>query len=333
MILTVTPNPSIDRTVVLPGSLVRGAVHRADAVLFQPGGKGVNISRACVAAGEPTVAVLPVGADDPFVTELVHAGVTVRPSPPAGPMRINLTINEPDGTTTKINTSGATVGLDELARLAALVAATAAEQRPGWVVLAGSLPPGAPADWYAALTTDLRAAGHRVAVDTSEAPLDAVLAAGGAGAPDLVKPNAEELAAAVGGDAAALETDPYAAAAAASTLVGRAAGTVLATLGEAGAVLVDATGAWHAAPPSTTVVSTVGAGDASLCGYLLAELRGAGPEERLAQAVAYGAAAASLAGTTPPAPTDVRTAEVRVHRLDLASLPSEGIEGSSSWQN
>lgn len=331
MILTVTPNPSIDRTVVLPGSLRRGAVHRADAVLFQPGGKGVNISRACVAAGVPTVAVLPVAADDTFVAELEQMGVSVRPAPPTGPMRINLTITEPDGTTTKINTAGAGVGHGDLARLAEIVLATAADVRPGWVVLAGSLPPGAPADWYARVGAALHSAGHRYAVDTSEAPLAALLE--GAAFPDLIKPNAEELASATGGDPETFEADPVAAAAAAATLVGRSAGTVLATLGAAGAVLVDETGAWHATPPPTTVVSTVGAGDASLFGCLYADLRGASAPERLATAVAYGAAAAGLPGTTPPTPTDVRTAEVRVRRLDNLPSPTTTTEGTPSWQN
>jgi 1-phosphofructokinase len=329
MILTVTPNPSIDRTAVLPSPLRRGAVHRADAVLFQPGGKGVNISRACVAAGTPSVAVLPVAPDDSFVAELERTGVVVRPSPPAGPMRINLTISEPDGTTTKVNTAGAVVGPDELAQLAGIVVDAAAEVRPAWVVLAGSLPPGAPADWYSRLLGDLRIAGHRCAVDTSEGPLVALLA--GTELPDLIKPNAEELAAATGGDADLFEADPQAAAAAAAKLVGWSAGAVLATLGAAGAVLVDATGAWHATPPPITVVSTVGAGDASLCGYLLADLRGAAAPERLASAVAYGAAAASLPGTTAPTPTDVRTSEVRVRRLDRQSSPTPG--GTPSWHH
>ncbi len=317
MILTVTPNPSIDRTVVLPGTLHRGGVHRADAVLFQPGGKGVNISRACVAAGVPTVAVLPVAADDAFVLELEQMGVDVRPVLPTGPMRINLTITEPDGRTTKINTAGAGVDEDDLARLAEVVLAAAADTRPAWIVLAGSLPPGAPDGWYARIGTALHAEGHRYAVDTSDAPLTALLE--GVACPDLIKPNADELASATGGDAEAFEADPVAAASAAATLVGRSAGTVLATLGAAGAVLVDGTGAWHATPPPITVVSTVGAGDASLFGYLRADLSGAPAAERLASAVAYGAAAAGLPGTTTPAPTDVRISEVRVRPLDVLS--------------
>lgn len=316
MIITVTPNPSIDRTVELPGRLERGAVHRVDSVMSQPGGKGVNISRACVAAGVDTLAVLPVAADDPFVHELAVLGVTCAPVPPAGPMRVNLTITEPDGITTKLNTAGAAA---TEAELDALIDTVLTRGEGEWVVVAGSLPPGAPVQWYVDAVARLRDAGRRVAVDTSDAALDAVVAGlDPATGPSLLKPNVEELAAATGGDPELLADDPQAAASAAGELVTRGAGAVLATLGGAGAVLVDAGGAWHAVPPPTTVVSTVGAGDASLFGYLLADLRGLAAPDRLATAVAHGSAAAGLPGTTVPTPEDVRTDQVRVSSL----LPS-----------
>jgi fructose-1-phosphate kinase PfkB-like protein len=89
----------------------------------------------------------------------------------------------------------------------------------------------------------------------------------------------------------------------------------LVTLGAAGAVLVTADGAWAAAPPRVRVVSTVGAGDSSLAGYLLAEEAGAGPEQRLRSAVRYGSAAASLPGTQAPAPADLPAGDVPVTRL------------------
>jgi len=117
MIVTLTPNPSIDRTVGLTSRLERGAVLRAESVTSQSGGKGVNISRAAVAAGVPTIAVLPAEKDDPYVLELLRDGIDCRPERPVGPVRVNLTITEPDGTTTKINSPGAVVdraGLDRL---------------------------------------------------------------------------------------------------------------------------------------------------------------------------------------------------------------------------
>ena len=179
-------------------------------------------------------------------------------------------------------------------------------------MLAGSLPAGAPPEFYAELVARLRALGAKVAVDTSEAPLRALVDALPGSAPDLMKPNGDELASFTGGDADELENDPAKAAEAARTLIERGVGTVLATLGGNGAVLVNADGAWHAAPPPTTVVSTVGAGDSSLFGYLLGDIRGLPAPDRLALAVAYGSAAAGLPGTTIPEPAHVRAELVTV---------------------
>ena len=321
MIVTLTPNPSIDYTVTLVRQLERGAVLRADSVTSVAGGKGVNISRAAVAAGVPTLAVLPAASDDPFVLELLRAGIDCRPEKPAGAIRSNVTITEGDGTTTKVNTPGATVTDADLERLFEAVVQRAASAR--WVVLAGSLPPGAPARWYADLADALRDSPAKVAVDTSGDPLTAVAERLAPAGVALLKPNAEELAGLTGADVAAIEADPHATVAAASALIERGAGAVLATLGGSGAVLVTADGAWQATPPPTTVVSTVGAGDSSLFGYLLAELRDAPPPDRLRLAVAYGSAAAALPGTTIPGPADTRPDLVDVRELAPSSAVAQ----------
>ncbi|HZJ07870.1 MAG TPA: 1-phosphofructokinase family hexose kinase [Nocardioidaceae bacterium] len=313
MIITLTPNPSVDRTVALSSRLERGSVLRAESVTSQSAGKGVNISRAAVAAGQRTIAVLPAEQDDPYVLELLRDGIDCRPEPPSGQVRVNLTITEPDGTTTKINTPGAEVGQDCLEGLAAALQHRA--QQASWVVLAGSLPPGAPADWYATLVRSLRRTTAKVSVDTSGPPLVALASRLGDSAPDLMKPNGEELASITGDDPATAEADPAAAVKAATVLVERGVGSVLVTLGASGACLVTAEGAWHAAPPPITVVSTVGAGDSSLFGYLLGDLRGLSAAERLRLAVAYGSAASSLPGTTIPTPDHVNPELVKVHEL------------------
>ncbi|HET8559995.1 MAG TPA: 1-phosphofructokinase family hexose kinase [Marmoricola sp.] len=314
MILTLTPNPSVDRTVSLGAPLVPGAVHRVTATTSQAGGKGVNISRAAVAAGIPTVAVVPAPADDPFVHELLRAGIDCRPEPIEGDIRVNLTVTDPAGGTTKLNSAGPEATPELLERLQETVVRLA--PAADWVVLAGSLPPGCPDSWYAALVAALQPTGARVAVDTSDAPLTALVAGLEVAPPHLMKPNGHELASLTGTDPEALEADPARAAAAAGELVQRGVTEVLVTLGGNGAVLVTAAGAWHAAAPPTTVVSTVGAGDSSLFGYLLADLRGlADPGERLALSVAYGSAAASLPGTTIPQPSQAQPELVRSHGL------------------
>jgi 1-phosphofructokinase len=316
VILTLTANPSLDRTVVLAGRLERGTVIRADSVISQAGGKGVNIARACIAAGVPAIAVLPAAKDDPFVLELLAAGIDCRPVPHDGALRVNITITEPDGTTTKLNSPGPE--LDDAVRRDLADALRRRAAAADWVVLAGSLPPGTPPEWYAELVVLLRECGARVAVDTSDAPLRALVDRLPAAAPHLMKPNGEELASFTGDDPELLERDPFAAAKAARSLVESGVESVLATLGARGAVLVTAGGAWHASPPAIPVVSTVGAGDSSLFGYLLGELRGHRPEERLALAVAYGSAAAGLPGTTMPHPQQVRPDLISVRDLDLS---------------
>lgn len=320
MIVTLTANPSLDRTVNLASRLKRGAVQRAESVISQAGGKGVNISRACVAADLPSIAVLPAPKDDPFVLELLAAGIDCRPVEHEGDLRVNITITEPDGTTTKLNSPGPRATPRLLEELQAALVRRAVDA--DWTVLAGSLPPGAPPEWYAELVGALRTADARVAVDTSDAPLKALvdrLNQDPSSAPHLMKPNGEELASFTGHDADELEDEPAAAAEAAYDLVKRGVESVLVTLGPRGAVLVNAEGAWHAAPPPTTVVSTVGAGDSSLFGYLFGDVTGRPPDQRLALAVAYGSAAAGLPGTTIPHPRQVRTELVHVTRLDLPS--------------
>jgi 1-phosphofructokinase len=314
MIVTLTANPSLDRTVALPGPLERGEVQRAVSVRQESGGKGVNVSRALVTSGLETLAVLPGAESDPVLAGLREEGVPFASLAIHEPLRTNVALTEPGGVTTKINEPGPVLAEDAQEALISLLLERS--RGASWVVLAGSLPPGVPADFYATVTRRLRNADAgagvpMIAVDSSGAPLAAAVASdateAASGKPDLLKPNAEELAelAAAAGfsssTAEELEADPYAAAAAAAAVVRSGVGAVLATLGSKGAVLVTADGAWLATHPPVTAVSTVGAGDSSLAGYLLAASQGAAPADCLRQAVAHGAAAASLPGSTVPA--------------------------------
>ncbi|MBS4099870.1 1-phosphofructokinase family hexose kinase [Tsukamurella paurometabola] len=319
MIVTVTANPSLDRLVALGDTLRRGAVHRAAAVAADPGGKGVNVSRVVHAAGERTVAVLPADQGDPLLVGLSRLGVPAIPVPVGHEVRSNITVTEPDGTTTKLNAPGAPLAPEAVRALEEAIVSAA--DGAAWLALCGSLPPGLPDDWYARLADRLgaREDGPRIAVDTSGPALASSAVRGIA----LLKPNAEELAELVGrGPEAGAEFESRAAAGdlapvrtAAEELHRATGATVLATLGGAGALLVTGEGAWAASPPPIAVRSTVGAGDSSLAGYLIAHARGATPPERLVLAVAHGAAAAALPGTQAPRPEDLAVADVRVLAL------------------
>ena len=308
-VVTLTANPSLDRTLDLPGPLQRGAVARLGVSVTEPGGKGVNVSRALAAAGAEVVSVLPAADGDPIVAALHDRGLVLSTVPVNTPVRTNYTLTEPDGTTTKLNEPGARLHEQTLAALQAAVWEHAAGAR--WVVLSGSLPPGTPPDWYATLVRGLRGTGARIAVDTSEAPLVALLSAGPDAAPHLLKPNTEELAQLAGLPEEALTGD--AVLAAVRSLHDRGVAEVLLTLGADGALLSTADGGlWSATPPQVAVRSTVGAGDCSLAGYLLADLAGADPTGRLRSAVAYGAASAGLPGSAVPTADQVDLAAVTV---------------------
>ncbi|MBJ7288424.1 1-phosphofructokinase family hexose kinase [Williamsia sp.] len=318
MIVTVTANPSVDRTVTLPGPLVRGSVTRALASRAEPGGKGVNVSRAVQMAGVATTALLPARSGDPLLSGLDAVGLRYRTVDVAADVRSNLTVTEPDGTTTKLNLPGNPMTPADLSALTTLIVESAATAT--WVALCGSLPPGVPDSWYADLASLLAPLSCRVAVDTSGAPLHAIRAAMPDVAVDLIKPNVEELCEMTGADLELLERSADAGdfgptLDTARSLQQLAGCAVLATLGAAGALLVTAEGGWLATPPPIVPVSTVGAGDATLAGYLLATGDEATPAERLRRAVAYGSAAAALAGTQPPTPSDLALAAVHVSEV------------------
>jgi 1-phosphofructokinase len=324
MIVTLTLNPSLDRTIEVP-ELVRGAMVRAGATRLDPGGKGVNVARALAAHKLPTCAVVPRGGPEGRqLTELLEdEGIDVCAVPITGHTRSNVSLVEPDGSVTKINEPGGELTADDLERIVKAVLDTAASA--DWVVASGSLPPGVPATFYRDLGRRLTERGVRLAVDTSGPALTAALAAG----PALVKPNREELA-----EFAGFPIDTVGDAVRAAVAM-RAAGAeqVLASLGVDGAVLVGAypktelagagsetRGGWErdsrgelvrcGESPVDRGRSAVGAGDAMLAGYLAGGVTGG---DALIEALSWGAAAVRLPGSRMPGPGDVDRASVRVH--------------------
>ncbi|MBK8468598.1 MAG: 1-phosphofructokinase [Candidatus Phosphoribacter sp.] len=310
MIVTLTPNPSIDRTVSV-AALEHGEVNRASDSRIDPGGKGINVARALSANGTAALAVLPSGGPEGQLLQalLERSGTAYTVVPITGTTRMNIAVIEPDGTTTKLNEPGPTLADDELQALLAAVD----ERLSGdvqWVVGCGSLPPGMPSGSYADLVRHGHAAGIKVAIDTSGAPLTEAVPAG----PDLIKPNLEELEELVGRSLHTLAQVGEAA----RILVDGGIETVIVSLGRHGALLVSADAMAHASGHVDKPVSTVGAGDSLVAGFLHAVCRGAGPREALATGVAWGAAAVSLPGSRMPAPEDV--AAVNVTSTDTPDL-------------
>jgi 1-phosphofructokinase len=313
MIITVTLNPSLDRTVEIE-RLVRGEVTRAALSHVDPGGKGVNVTRALLANGVPSRAVLPCGGEEgqQLVRLLQAEGVDPICVWIGGHTRSNITLAEPDGTITKINEPGPELTPADFESVLAEILSVALPE-PGdpatdWVVICGSSPPGVAVSWVVQLCEWLVGAGMRLAVDTSGPALRGAAECGA----DLLKPNRDELAEVVGRELASLGD----VVAAAHEVRSWGAGAVLASLGADGAVLVDDDTVIVGSAPVDRPRSAVGAGDALLAGFLAAGAKGA---DALAEALAWGAAAVSLPGSRMPGPADLQRHRVRIHPPEALS--------------
>ncbi|MEK9522337.1 1-phosphofructokinase family hexose kinase [Streptomyces sp. NPDC087908] len=277
MILTVTLNTAVDLTYRVP-ALTPHASHRVTQVIERPGGKGLNVARVLAALGHETVATGFAGGATGAVLREQLAATPVRDAlvETEGPTRRTVAIvDTATGDTTQLNEPGPTVGAAEWtafrARFTELLDGAAA------VALCGSLPPGIHVGAYAELVRLARTAGVPVLLDTSGEPLRRGIAA----RPDLVKPNADELAQLTGA------RDPLRATREAR---GRGARAVVSSLGPEGLLAATPEGLWRAAPPASVKGNPTGAGDSAVAGLLSGLVDGTPWPDRLTRAVALSAA-------------------------------------------
>lgn len=294
-VVTLTPAGAIDATYRV-GTLARGDFMRASSYERELSGKGVNVSAALARAGVDTVAVVVLGEDDvAFASGTPLAGM-LRVVTVPGATRVNTSIIDAGGATTKVNapTPPLPPGIWAHARAAVTAAVSRLDAR--WLIVSGSIPVGAD---LAEVLTDARRRGVRVALDTSGPALTAAASAPAGIA--LMKPNTHELAELV---RRPLRTVGEVADAA-RLLVERGVETVYTSMGADGVLVVSAVGVVHAHAVATAVVNTAGAGDASLAG-LVAGLGDDDPRSpdalarAAATAAAWGAHAVSQATTLLP---------------------------------
>ena len=278
MILTVTLNTALDITYRVRG-LRPHASHRVTEVTERPGGKGLNVARVLAALGhEVTVTGFTGGATGRVVQEQLTAtaGIVDALLPVAGATRRTIAVvDQASGDTTQLNEPGPTVTSAEWSAFQEayedLLAPASA------VALCGSLPPGVPVGAYAGLVRTARAAGVPVLLDTSGEPLRRGVAA----RPDIVKPNAEELAELTGSH------EPLRATQDARR---RGARAVVASLGAQGLLAVAPEGRWRAAPPARVHGNPTGAGDSAVAGLLSGLVEQLPWPDRLSRAIALSAA-------------------------------------------
>jgi 1-phosphofructokinase family hexose kinase len=286
MLLTVTSNTTIDRTLFIP-HLTPGAVHRATTVHLAAGGKGLNVTRAARVLGYEVVATGPLaGMAGQIVADLAVAeGLRTDWHWLAqGETRTCTLINHDGGDTTVINEQGPTLSAEDWAGFAAHVQRVGQSAKA--VAFAGSVPLGIAPEALGELARSLVTPQRAVYVDTSAAALAAVLAQ-----PQglCIKVNRGELAGGLG-----LEPNGISLTALiheAQRLVSQGAALVVVSLGSEGALMITAEGqVWKAIAPSLKVVSTVGSGDSMLAGLVVSWLREYSLPEALTFSVACGSA-------------------------------------------
>lgn len=312
-IFTLTLNPALD---------VSTAIDRVEPVhkmrcgqpSRHPGGGGINVARVLHRLGADVTAIYPAGgATGAALTKLLQAeGVPAQVVPIAGETRESFSVHEAStGQDWRFVLPGPTLSEAEVrtcceALLTAVrdAAGDAVPTRGGppsgdaWVVASGGLPPGVPESCYADLAREVRALGARFVIDTNGPALAQALAAG----VDVFKPSLRELRQLSG----QLLPDQASQVAASRHLIDQGqARTVALSLGEQGALLVTADGAWRAAALRVPVASTIGAGDSFVAGLVFGLVQGRAPQQAFAQALATSAAALLSHGTSLAEPADV----------------------------
>lgn len=281
MIVTLTPNPALDRTLIVPGFRHADTTRvreRHDAA----GGKGLNVTRALHTLGAACYAIAPLGGVTGAVIESLAAaeGLPLHPVAIHGETRTCLLITDPAAPDQLVvNEPGPSISVAEWQSLqSAVIAATRGAQ---WLTISGSLPPGvAPV----ALRTLIEAVPStcNVALDTSGAPLQACLSAHTA----LLKINRDELSQALNTPLPDIATT----ASAARQLVSSGPRAVVITLGALGALAVTQNGAWLVNAPAIVAVSPVGSGDCTLAGIVAALGNGVPIAEATVAGVSCGSA-------------------------------------------
>ena len=298
-IVTLTINPAIDIFVnvarVEPTRKLRCSPPKRD-----PGGGGINVARVAHRLGGDVTAIYPIGGQIGKLLQrlLEREDVASLVTPSHVETRENFTAyEESTGKQYRFVLPGSPLHRAEweavLDRLASLA------ERPIFVVASGSVPPGAPDDFFARVARHAKALGAKTVIDTSGIALAAALEEG----VTIIKPNLVELTELV---AAPLDRDEDRIAACRKLAAEGRAEIVALTLGEHGALLVTAERAWQALPLDIEAVSTVGAGDSFLGGLVAALADGKPLDEAFRVAVAAASAAVLMPGTGLCQPEDVK---------------------------
>jgi len=287
VILTLTINPAIDRTVTVDRLVFEDRAYIL-SVKEDVGGRGVNASCVIDSFGAPTTAILTAGGKagaemEKYIKKRGFPSEIVRIEKES---RTNLTISDKQGLTIKLNELGATMSNLELKRLRAAVEKWL--PKATWLMICGSIPPGVSSHFYSELIEMAARSGVKTLLDTDG---DALLH-GIEAKPTAVTPNQHEAERLL--NRALVTRSQFVEAAQRIQALG--AKSVLLSLGSRGAMATDGEQMYEVLPPRVDALCPIGAGDALAAAFVWASNRKRPFQEAIRWAVAAGTASVVLPG-------------------------------------
>lgn len=295
-IITLTLNPAFDIHCFV-GDFKPYRENLARVTSRDAGGKGINISRALCAYGTDSLAIVTLGEENrgDFERSLCESGIKYKSVAVEGRIRENITIHTSDADETRISFSGFSADDSLIDEYEKILEAEISENTI--VTLTGRDPSGVSIERVKALLRRLKNKGAKIVIDSKSFTLDDIIEV----APFLIKPNEEEIGEYLGRKLEGIDD----AVEFAVNMRAKGVENVMVSLGERGAVLAATDGAFRAVPPSISAVSTIGAGDSAVAGFISAVEETTDGGERLRRAVAFGSAACLTDGTLPPRREDI----------------------------
>lgn len=266
----------------------------AETLSRDAGGKGVNISRAMTVWGTPNTALVVVGNDNSadFLSQLDKAKMSYEVFERKGRIRENLTLHTSDSDETRISFSGFSADESLL-----FEAEEKIEPENSIVTFTGRVPKGISMSAVKSFLKSLSQRGAKIVIDSRSFTLEDIFEVN----PWLIKPNQEEISEFFGQSISTVQE----ATEKAREIGSRGVKNVMISLGASGALLFDGKRVYTAKPPKINALSTIGAGDSSIAGFISAYSEGKSSAECLRLAVAFGSAACLTEGSLPPRKQDI----------------------------
>lgn len=296
-IITITLNPAFDIHYEIE-DFKPYKENYVSSILISAGGKGINVSRALLENNIDNTAYVILGRENAsdFVSRLEKEGFKFKAIYCEGRIRENITIHSSEGRETRISQDNFYLPPDILDKLLEELKKFVDENTI--LVFSGRIPKGLSTDRVISFLQELRAEGCLLAVDSNSFSMEELVCI----RPWLIKPNEQEIETLIGSQVNTIEEAKEAA----IEIHGMGIDNVIVSMGKEGAAMASAEWSGIVKAPSILPVSTIGAGDSMIAGFIGAYVQGVDKKGCLKNAVAFGTAACLTEGTAPPRCEDIQ---------------------------